>query len=223
MKAFHDNPELKEQVLKNLRVHYELDQFAQGQYWDKNKLKGCAVGCTIVDFGVSPSNRMEYERLFGIPVALAKIEDWLFESMDFKDAKEWPIKFIASIPVGVDLSSVMIPYLVYVLSDKDFGCRQFASEQGKKAIDTVVELYERRIAGDDPSHKVWTDAIYAAVADFEAEVYGYSVASVAAYAAYVAVYAADYAAGNDDDVRKKFSKQYSEKLIEIISQTTGEE
>lgn len=99
MRAFHNDPEIKEKFLKRLRAHYEADEIVKGTYWENGK--GCAVGCTI-----HGNDHSKYEEELGIPIILARLEDRIFEGMPNAESKEWPIKFIESINVGSDLSKV---------------------------------------------------------------------------------------------------------------------
>ena len=54
MLSYHNDPKIKEEILKKLEEHYELDEIVQGFYWKNGK--GCAVGCTI-----GSNNHAEYE------------------------------------------------------------------------------------------------------------------------------------------------------------------
>ena len=99
MLSFHGKPEIKEQLIANLQSHAEADAFRQGLYFDDGK--GCAVGCSLFDFGEETDDHSAYERLFGIPRVLARIEDGIFEGLSVEDSKWWPLAFSNAVPVGV--------------------------------------------------------------------------------------------------------------------------
>ena len=80
MKAFHGDPKIKAKYLRRIRKHYKADQIVKGQYWENGK--GCAVGCTI-----HSSNHRAYETELGIPRAIAKLEDGMFEELPDELAK----------------------------------------------------------------------------------------------------------------------------------------
>ena len=160
MISFHGDIELKKQLLVNLGVHKELDHFMQGDYWLDYDQKGCAIGCTLVDFGEKPNDHSAYEPLFGIPRVLAKLEDGIFEGLSVEDSKWWPLAFAESVPVGKDLSLVWPKFAVWLLSD----VKKHATSDGVKAIDRVIGLYERRISGNEPSIEEWKEARTAAYA-----------------------------------------------------------
>lgn len=186
MVSFHNDAELKNQLVANLKKHEELDQIVQGTYWSDGK--GCAVGCSIVDFGGETDNHKEYERLFGIPRALARIEDGIFEGLSVEDAKCWPGAFAAAVPVGVDLSGVVDKLMVYLLE----GVIQYAKDDGIKAVKAVIDLYKRKISGEKIELSEWREARAAAYAAADAR----AAYADAARAARAAAYAADAAAAD---------------------------
>ena len=99
MKAFHNDPAIKEKYLSRVREHALADEIIKGVYWEKGR--GCAVGCTI-----HSSNHKAYEDELGIPMILARLEDGIFECLPLDRAKLWPEQFLNIIKVGADLSNV---------------------------------------------------------------------------------------------------------------------
>ncbi len=89
MQAFNNDQKIKEFYLSRIREHYKADEIIKGAYWENGK--GCAVGCTI-----HSSNHEDYEKIFGIPISLARLEDSIFERLENSLAKEWPLKFLES-------------------------------------------------------------------------------------------------------------------------------
>jgi len=108
--AYHNDQSIKDAILLQLQAHYDADQIVKGRYWEDGR--GCAVGCTIYS-----DNYMDYETLFGIPVALAHLEDTSFEGMPNAIAMEWPIRFMKVIQPGQDLSLVSWKFLHWLLTD----------------------------------------------------------------------------------------------------------
>lgn len=107
--AYHNDREVKKDILDQLQDHYEHDEIEQGYYWQDGK--GCAIGCTIYS-----DDHMLYEPCFGIPVALAYIEDELFESLSNEKSKDWPIAFMSAITPGQDLSMVSWRLLYWIFT-----------------------------------------------------------------------------------------------------------
>lgn len=145
LRAFHNDAALKEATLAELREHRRLDQIVQGFYWEDSK--GCAVGCMTHD---PDGGHRLYPEKWGIPVELAYLEDRLFECLTVNDAKEWPLRFIGSIPVGADLTLVWSQWCVWMLRHL---CRC-----EDVAVEAVAALYERHITGDELSPEQWQEA-----------------------------------------------------------------
>ena len=109
MLAYHGDSAIKSVILNQLQAHAEADEIVQGYSWYNGK--GCAVGCTLHSY-----NHMEYETRFGIPVMLARLEDYIFEGLPNNLAKDWPVKFMQNIRVGSDLSLVGWKFLHWILT-----------------------------------------------------------------------------------------------------------
>ena len=131
MLAYHGDPGIKEEILIRLQWHRVHDEFVQGMYWCEHEHKGCAVGCTI-----HSDNHMDYERLFGIPVALAHVEDHIFEIMSVEDSKGWPIAFMEVIQPGQDLSKVAWKLLLWMYE-------QDSVQHIKRGIRAQEKMYEQ--------------------------------------------------------------------------------
>ena len=86
MRAFTNTKVSKQQLIEVLLRHKEADSIVQGYYYHNGR--GCAVGCSLHDFGVYPRNHSAYQRLFGIPMVLAKFEDKIHEGLPLKEAKD---------------------------------------------------------------------------------------------------------------------------------------
>jgi len=113
MQAFHGSQEIKDKYLTRVREHAAMDQIIQGYgYWRGGK--GCAVGCTLHHFD---GLHGQYEVELGIPRELAFMEDYAFERMGAAASKTWPERFLSSIIVGSDLSSVYLKLVEWVLLD----------------------------------------------------------------------------------------------------------
>lgn len=228
MRAFHNDPELKEQILTNLREHLRLDHYKQGLSWNSETQKGCGVGCTLVDFGGDPYCHKDYERLFGIPVVLARIKDNLFESLSCEDSKLWPINFISSINVGADLSLVWPKFSVWLLIDNEHGVIQYADTPWREVIQAVASLQNDIIGGGLVSQDYWEaaarDCIYAGPLDrFEvdtaayiADGYGSKYATGACNASFEVH---NYPLGCPRRDGESYRKQQASQLIKILTET----
>lgn len=152
MRAFHNDRSIKEAYLRRLREHRAADELIHGKYWENGR--GCAVGCTI-----QSSDHAAYENELGIPRGLAWLEDCIFENLPNAKSIEWPEAFLASIPVGADLSQISDQFMIWLLMDEEAGLIRFTSEQGQPAIKYITALYQRRLAGKKITDSEWLDAL----------------------------------------------------------------
>ncbi len=202
MQAFLNDGTIKAKYLARVKAHQKADEIIKGKYWQDGK--GCAVGCTV-----HSDSHNAYETELGIPRAVARIEDVIFEGLPNGQAMEWPLRFLDAVEVGSDLSMVWPKFTLWVLQ----GVLQYAKPKGKLAIQTVILLFQEWVNGSKPSQERFLEAKRAAYADADA---------YAAYAAAYAAAAAAYADADADDAaaaaRKKFWVNASDKLIELIKE-----
>jgi len=222
MKAFHGDQKIKDNLILQLQKHYESDEIIKGVYWQHGK--GCAVGCTI-----HSNAHKEYETQYGIPEALAYLEDTIFENLPDDLAKEWPLKFIKSINVGSDLSRIWPEFAIWLLSDEKYGVLQYAeTEEQKSAIQKVIDLYS--ITDRSTSIEEWKTAARAAAwavegAAWAVEGAAWAAAWAAARAAEGAAEGAAWAAAEgaaegaaEAAVKEKHFIAQSEKLLQLLQE-----
>ena len=99
MLSFHNDPAIKAKYLDRVKAHAKADRLIQGTGWKGGK--GCAVGCTLEAYDHSL-----YPIELGLPEWLARLEDRIFEGLPKAEAMQWPARFLAAIPVGVDVEPV---------------------------------------------------------------------------------------------------------------------
>jgi hypothetical protein len=162
--------DLKAQV----EAHVAADEIIQGAYWRDGK--GCFIGCLShkPDGGSGAAHNEAY---YGLPLALQRIAENIFEALPATGAKA----FFAALPESVgrdgkDLSRVHWQFL---------GCE--LRECAKLVTGAPLAVVNRVIAGIDllSEGRDWPDAAAAAAA-----------ADAAAAAAAAADYAAAYAAAD---------------------------
>ncbi len=194
MIAFHGDPAIKAKYLARVRAHREADQVVKGQYWEDGR--GCAIGCSI-----HGSDHRKYETQLGIPVAIAYLEDGLFENLPNDKACLFPERFLEAIPVGADLALVKNRFLHWLLTSEEIGLQRIADEPGRVAIVAVAELYRRVIDGQKVAETEW-DAAWAAA----------RAARAAANAAAWAANAAPWDAARDAAI-----ETMADKLMELLA------
>lgn len=172
MLSFFGEQCLKDAVVARVKEHQRLDQIIQQVYWDGSK--GCAIGCVL-----HSSDHMAFQRQLGLPVFLAYMDEHIFESLPTDEAKQWPLRFIEAVPVGVDLEMVFPRFMHWLLTDSE-GIRCHANTETVAIIDRLVELYARRLTGAP------FDEAAAEAAEAEARAVGWAAAAAARVAPRVA-------------------------------------
>lgn len=153
VRAYHNDPQIKADILAQLAAHREADQLVKGQYWRDGK--GCAVGCTI-----HSNNHAEYETQFGIPQMLARLEDCIFDGLPNEQAMVWPERFMGAIVPGSDLSRVGWQFLHWLLTESGIGAfaHPLVSDVVKQCADVLVPLKEGRPADESAANEAWNAA-----------------------------------------------------------------
>ena len=208
--SFHGSKIIKDIYISRIKAHMEADEIVQGTGWDGKK--GCAVGCTLDNYNVS-----RYPIEIGIPKWLGKVQDTIHEGLTVYLSKKWPLNFLESIPVGVDLEQVKNPFLIMVLEStlKNFDNELF--HDVLESINNVIELFKNNISSDSEE---WNFAAAASAAS-EAKA-GAWAAEAAAAGAWAAAAAAAWAAAAgawaaEESVNNKY-RYFSEKLIELLKE-----
>ena len=149
LKAFLDSNKVKTKYIQRLEEHYKQDEIIKGRYWENGK--GCAVGCTV-----HSGNHNCYETELGIPEWLARLEDTLFEEMSNNKAKEFPLKFLKSIPIGFDNWQHIYHQLCLYILEKE--CKNTDHPLVKQAICDIITLHKT----EETDSKKWSAARSAA-------------------------------------------------------------
>src|SRR6195256_1573688 len=202
--AFHNDHQLKADVLAEVERHRLNDQIVKGAYGKGSNggWKGCGVGCSLHSLNLirgtafKTSDHSAYEKGFGSPRILARLEDGIFENLPAERVPLWPGQFLAAVPVGVDLSLIWPRFAVWMLIDPQGGVLQFAKRaQSQLAIKNVAENFQRWAeTGANPlKSSDWRKLRVAAAAAADA----YAAADAAYAAAYAAAAYAAYAAADD--------------------------
>ena len=194
MLAYHGDESIKQTYLARIQAHALADEIQHGYYWENGK--GCAVGCTV-----HSNSHRAFETELGIPVMLARLEDRLFEGQKNGDAKTFPVRFLAAINTGADLSRVGWQFLYWLLTEELTGRdNPRVAKEIKACADVLIPLTKGLPVDREAAIEARRDAraaAYAAYAAADAAAYAAAYAAAAAAAAYAAAYAADAASAAD--------------------------
>jgi hypothetical protein len=202
MISFHNDIEVKNKYVNRVKLHAEADEIVQGTGWENGK--GCAIGCTLESFDHSA-----YPTELGLPEWLARLEDTLFEGMENKEAMKFPVKFLESISVGVDLEPVKWKFCSFICSEnlsivENLDIDSDLKKQVLKAIEDVKSVHEEALKTGS-----WDDSAADSAADS-----AYSAADSAAGSAADSAYSAAYSAA-----RSAAHKKYADHLLKILRES----
>ena len=228
MPAYHGDPAFRDEIISRMKAHAKADELIQGTGWENGK--GCAVGCILHEYRHEAG-----PDAIGWPEDLLRLYDEIFEGLRNGDAKSFAVEAAEAIQAGADLSLVGRRFSLWLLSES--GVRDNAFDDGKAAVDTVISLLQRQLAGDMPSPEEWSAAEWSARSAAEsaaesaawsprsaarsaAESAAWSAAESAAWsaAAWSARSAAESAAWSPRSAARSAAyKKYSKKFIELAS------
>jgi hypothetical protein len=138
MIAYKGLPGLKLHYLRKAEFHAWTDAFAKGLYWDQAEHRGCAVGCWSQDpYG----GHAALSKAMGIPEALLRLADGLFEALPEGDYQRWPERFAQAIQPGADLGEVWALMLQSLLFDPQWGLAALSRRRGPEPIFDEVETF----------------------------------------------------------------------------------
>lgn len=106
----------------------------------------------------------ESARLWGIPRVVGGLMDRCFERLPAREAGRFAVAAIEAIPGGADLDSVGAQWMLKLLADPREGVLRHTLDGSiqHRAVNRVIDLYRRALAGDDPAPAEWTTAAQAA-------------------------------------------------------------
>lgn len=152
LRAFHKDPAIKKKYIDRVSEHEKADAIVKGKYWENGK--GCAVGCTI-----EGNDHKRYEIELGVPEAIARLENFLFERLPNESAKTFPRRFLEAIKPGAKLHLVAPKFIVFVLKDV-MKVKEAAEDKNViKAITQTIRLWQAVIDGTIPKEPAWSAAI----------------------------------------------------------------
>ena len=168
MLAFTNTTMTKPELLTELRWHQEQDNFLKGTYQKGDTEKGCAVGCAIMSLNkkkgldLHPGDHGAYERHFGVPQWLARVEDDIFEGVSLERSKTWPVEFIEAINPGADLERVKRPFMVLILRStlNNFDHQKYPEVLA--AVNGSIDFWETEFESEESESAAWGAAWSAA-------------------------------------------------------------
>lgn len=227
--AYPGGAQQRDRNIALMQAHSKADELVKGRYWEGGK--GCAVGCILHDYGHSgTSDHMAFESLFGVPVALARLQDTIFEHLPNAESQKWPVRFWEAIQPGADLSLVQWQFLAFAVRDALERPSAASVREACQPALNIVEAAARgepidesaawraRIAAESAARSTASVASVAAlsVAALRAAARGAAWSAAVWRAAWCAVESAK-SAESAAIARSAVWKRYAGKLIELMA------
>lgn len=143
LRAFHNDPGIKTRYVERVSRHQAENQIRQGCYWKNGA--GCAIGCTV-----HSNDQQRYEVELGLPVFLARTEEFLFENLPVDEARRLPRQFLEAIPVGADTVPAGLHFIRCMLRQM----MRYADVEGMALIasaQALLQQWERQRVRPAPS------------------------------------------------------------------------
>lgn len=157
--AYGGDPERKAAAVQIAQEHERLDRIVQGRYWTRedgeNAPRGCLIGCMT-----HSGDHEQMQALYGVPYTIARLCDYIFENLPADEAPMFVPAVMEAIPTGADLSGVMDRFRAWMLRDL-LNIPDLAADV-RAAVEGMAVLFERRVAGDEPTETEWQAAADAA-------------------------------------------------------------
>jgi hypothetical protein len=165
--TYKGDPSFKEAFLRELGKHEAADALIKGTYGQltDDRFRGCGVGCSLASLNVlagqpvdhQTSHHARYPTELGWPLWLAHLEDHVFERLPYGLYQTWPRRLSEAVPVGIVIPNMVLARVLrWCLADATYGVRHATLDAAVVAIvDRVVALFDRVIAGDEPTPEEW--------------------------------------------------------------------
>lgn len=155
MLAYHGDEKLRQKFINRAQGHRKADEIIQRYgFWLHGK--GCAIGCLA---HTDEKAHEVLEQIAGLPQALSRLADIIFEQLPDPDYRTWPERFASAAQAGADLGLVHHHWLHWLLTDEV--TRHFDAAEHpdvSKAIAVVAELRRRCALGGSVTESEWAAA-----------------------------------------------------------------
>jgi len=138
--AFFGDENLKNELLKNLKHHQEIDAFIQGQWLQDEKIegngfKGCFYGCTTQ---TNKNPREKFSEKYGIDLWYCYLTERIFEGLPKGEFESFPYDSINIIPLNFDFNRIKSDYFkAILLKQLDF----VTDENVRNVLISTAELF----------------------------------------------------------------------------------
>jgi len=148
----------QETFLEMARRHREADMLVAERF-EMIDGQACSIGCFCHDYGLEPSDFEGLAKKTKYPEAGHRLQEAIFEGLPETERADWHVAFAEKAETVTDWQRVIDKT---VLASLRIAKPHDTSES--KVVAIIIDLYERRLNGDNPSDAEWYDARAAAFA-----------------------------------------------------------
>lgn len=134
------------------RRHREADMLAAGNFQMVGG-QACSIGCFCHDYGLKPGDFEGLAKLTGYPETAHRLQETIFERLPETERADWHVAFAEKLETVTDWQSVIDKT---VLASLRIAEPHDTSEN--RVVAMVIDLYEQRLNGDNPSDAEWAAA-----------------------------------------------------------------
>jgi hypothetical protein len=141
MNSFNNDQTIKDEILKKLLHHQELDAFVQGAWLTDEKVegdyfKGCFYGCTMQ---TENNPREAFSEKYNIDLWYCYLTEKIFEGLPKEESKSFPYASIDIVPLGFDFNKIKSEWFKQnLIKQKEF----VKDENVLKVLDKCILLFE---------------------------------------------------------------------------------
>lgn len=115
--------------------------------------QACSIGCFCHDYGLEPSDFSGLAKITKYPEAAHHLQEAIFEGLPESERGDWHVAFAEKAETVTDWQAVIDKTVLASLRIAE----PHDTSTGK-VVATVIDLYERRLSGDNPSNAEWASA-----------------------------------------------------------------
>ena len=146
----------QETFLEMARRHRDADMLVANTF-EMIDGQACSIGCFCHDYGLEPEDFSGLAEITKYPQSAHHLQEAIFEGLPKSERADWHVAFAEKAATVTDWQMVIDKT---VLTSLRIAKPHDTSES--KVVATVIDLYERKLTGDNPSEAEWASARAAA-------------------------------------------------------------
>jgi hypothetical protein len=144
---------MTQETFLEMAIRHRADDMLVARRFEVIDGKACSIGCFCHDYGLEPSDFSGLAEITKYPEEAHHLQEAIFEGLPKSERANWHVAFAEKAATVTDWQMVIDKT---VLASLRIAEPHDTSES--KVVATVIDLYERRLTGDNPSDAEWASA-----------------------------------------------------------------